>query len=32
MTVALIPVKRLEAFLAARLCVECKSKHEKLRN
>ena len=25
-----IPVKRLEAFLAARLCIECKSKQEKL--
>ena len=27
-----IPVKRLEAFLAARLCVDCKSKQEKLRS
>jgi|MudIll2142460700_1097286.scaffolds.fasta_scaffold299079_2 RNA polymerase-binding protein DksA len=25
-----IPVKRLEAYLAARLCVACKSKQEKL--
>jgi len=25
-----IPIKRLEAFLAARLCVACKSKQEKL--
>jgi RNA polymerase-binding protein DksA len=25
-----IPVKRLEAYLAARLCVTCKSKQEKL--
>ncbi|MCZ6765368.1 MAG: TraR/DksA C4-type zinc finger protein [bacterium] len=25
-----IPVKRLEAFLPARLCIECKSKLEKL--
>jgi DnaK suppressor protein len=28
---AKIPAKRLEAYLAARLCVGCKSKHEKLR-
>ncbi len=27
-----IPVKRLEAYLAASLCVECKSRLEKLRN
>ena len=27
-----IPVKRLEAFLAARLCVTCKSRLEKQRN
>jgi DnaK suppressor protein len=26
-----IPVKRLEAYLAAKLCIECKSKMEKLR-
>ena len=25
-----IPIKRLEAFLAARLCVACKTKQEKL--
>ena len=25
-----IPIKRLEAFLGARLCVDCKSKQEKL--
>ena len=25
-----IPVKRLEAYLAARLCIDCKSKQEKL--
>ena len=25
-----IPIKRLEAYLAARLCIKCKSKHEKL--
>ncbi|UCG53454.1 MAG: TraR/DksA C4-type zinc finger protein [Candidatus Latescibacterota bacterium] len=25
-----IPVKRLEAYLAAKLCVDCKSKQEKL--
>ena len=25
-----IPVKRLEAYLAAKLCVTCKSKREKL--
>ena len=28
---AKIPNKRLEAFLAARLCIECKSSQEKLR-
>ena len=26
-----IPVKRLEAFLSARLCINCKSQQEKLR-
>lgn len=26
-----IPTKRLEAFLAARLCIQCKSSQEKLR-
>ena len=26
-----IPVKRLEAYLAARLCIQCKSEQEKLR-
>ena len=25
-----IPVKRLEAYLSARLCIECKSKQERL--
>lgn len=25
-----IPVKRLEAFLAARLCIDCKTKQERL--
>jgi len=25
-----IPLKRLQAYLAARLCVECKSKQERL--